>query len=66
MYMKITLTNNQLWTIIDALEANRENFEEYASILKGGEAKLAKQKANACSKLYEKLQKLVSKNGDAT
>lgn len=32
--MKITLTNNQLWTVIDALEANRENFEEYASILK--------------------------------
>ena len=37
--MKITLTDNQLWTIIDALEANRENFEEYASTLEGGEAK---------------------------
>lgn len=53
--MKITLTDNQLWTIIDALEANRENFEEYASTLEGGEAKLAKRRANACSKLYEKL-----------
>lgn len=63
--MKITLTDNQLWTIIDALEANRDNFEEYASTLEGGEAKQAKQRANACSKLYEKLQKLVSKNGDA-
>lgn len=62
--MKITLTNNQLWTIIDALEANRENFEEYASTLEGGEAKLAKQRANACSKLYEKLQKLVAKEHD--
>lgn len=37
--MKITLTDNQLWTIIDALEANRENFEEYATTLEGGEAK---------------------------
>lgn len=64
--MKITLTDNQLWTIIDALEANRENFEEYASTLEGGEAKLAKQKANACGKLYEKLQKLVAENGDVT
>lgn len=63
--MKITLTDNQLWTIIDALEANRENFEEYASILKGGEAKLAKRQANACGKLYEKLQKLVAKEHDA-
>lgn len=62
--MKITLTDNQLWTIIDALEANRENFEVYASTLEGGEAKLAKQRANACSKLYEKLQKLVAENGD--
>ncbi len=25
--MKITLTDNQLWTIIDALEANREGYE---------------------------------------
>lgn len=64
--MKITLTDNQLWTIIDALEANRENFEEYASTLEGGEAKLAKRRANACSKLYEKLQKLVAENGDVT
>ena len=64
--MKITLTDNQLWTIIDALEANRENFEEYATILEGYEAKQAKQKANACSKLYEKLQKLVAKEGAAT
>lgn len=62
--MKITLTDNQLWTIIDALETNRENFEEYASTLEGGEAKLAKQKANACGKLYEKLQKLVAKEHD--
>lgn len=64
--MKITLTDNQLWTIIDALEANRENFEVYASTLEGAEAKLAKQRANACSKLYEKLQKLVAENGDVT
>lgn len=64
--MKITLTDNQLWTIIDALEANRENFEVYASTLEGGEAKLAKQRANACNKLYEKLQKLVAENGDVT
>ena len=63
--MKVTLTDNQLWTIIDALEANRENFEEYATILEGDEVKQAKQQANACSKLYEKLQKLVSKNGGA-
>lgn len=62
--MKITLTDNQLWTIIDALEANRENFEEYASTLEGGEAKLAKRRANACSKPYEKLQKLVAKERD--
>lgn len=62
--MKITLTDSQFWTIIDALEANRENFEEYASTLEGGEAKLAKQKANACNKLYEKLQKLVAKEHD--
>lgn len=64
--MKITLTDNQLWTIIDALEANSENFVEYATILEGDEAKQAKQKANACRKLYEKLQKLVAKEGAAT
>lgn len=63
--MKITLTDNQLWTIIDALEARRDNLEEYAGMLEGSEAKSAKREANACSKLYEKLQKLVSKNGDA-
>ena len=62
--MKITLTDNQLWTVIDALEANRDNFEEYASTLEGGEAKQAKQKANDCSKLYKKLQKLVAKEHD--
>lgn len=62
--MKITLTNNQLWTIIDALEADRDNFEEYASTLEGSEAKLAKRKANDCGKLYEKLQKLVAKEHD--
>lgn len=62
--MKITLTYNQLWTIIDALEANRDNFEEYTNTLEGGETKLAKQRANACSKLYKKLQKLVAKEHD--
>jgi hypothetical protein len=62
--MKITLTDSQLWTIIDALEADRENFEEYASTLEGEEAKLAKRRANACNKLYEKLQKLVAKEHD--
>lgn len=62
--MKITLTDSQLWTIIDALEADRENFEEYANTLEGGEAKLAKQRANASSKLYKKLQKLVAKEHD--
>ena len=62
--MKITLTYNQLWTIIDALEANRDNFEEYSNTLEGGEAKLAKQRANGCSKLYKKLQKLVAKEHD--
>lgn len=62
--MKITLTYNQLWTIIDALEANRDNFEEYASTLEGEEAELAKQQANAYGKLYEKLQKLVAKEHD--
>lgn len=62
--MKITLTDNQLWTIIDALEANRDNFEEYANTLEGGEAKLAKRRANACNKLYEKLQKLVANEHD--
>lgn len=62
--MKITLTDSQLWTIIDALEADRENFEEYANTLEGGEAKLAKQRANADSKLYKKLQKLVAKEHD--
>lgn len=62
--MKITLTDSQLWTIIDALEADRENFEEYANTLEGGEAKLAKQRANAYSKLYKKLQKLVAKEHD--
>ena len=62
--MKITLTDNQFWTVIDALEANSENFEEYTNTLEGVEAKLAKQRANACSKLYEKLQKLVAKEHD--
>ena len=62
--MKITLTDNQLWTIIDALEANRENFEEYATTLEGGEAKQAMRQANACGKLYEKLQKLVANEHD--
>ena len=62
--MKITLTDNQLWTIIDALEANRDNFEEYASTLEGEEAELAKQQANAYGKPYEKLQKLVAKEHD--
>lgn len=62
--MKITLTDNQLWTIIDALEANRDNFEKYTNTLEGGEAKLAKQRANACSKLYKKLQKLVTNEHD--
>lgn len=64
--MKITLTDSQFWTIIDALEDDRDNFEEYANTLEGGEAKLAKQRANACSKLYKKLQKLVAENGDVT
>lgn len=62
--MKITLTDNQLWTIIDALEARRDNLEEYAGMLEGSEAKSAMRESNACNKLYEKLQKLVSKNGD--
>ena len=63
--MKITLTDNQLWTIIDALEARRDNLEEYAGMLEGSEAKSVMRESNACNKLYEKLQKLVSKNGDA-
>lgn len=62
--MKITLTDSQFWTIIDALEDDHDNFEEYANTLEGGEAKLAKQRANACSKLYKKLQKLVAKEHD--
>lgn len=62
--MKITLTDSQFWTIIDALEDDRDNFEEHANTLEGGEAKLAKQRANACSKLYKKLQKLVAKEHD--
>lgn len=62
--MKITLTDSQFWTIIDALEDDRDNFEEYANTLEGEEAKLAKQRANACSKLYKKLQKLVAKEHD--
>lgn len=62
--MKITLTDSQFWTIIDALEDDRDNFEEYANTLEGGEAKLAKRRANACSKLYKKLQKLVAKEHD--
>lgn len=62
--MKITLTDSQFWTIINALEDDRDNFEEYANTLEGGEAKLAKQRANACSKLYKKLQKLVAKEHD--
>lgn len=62
--MKITLTDSQFWTIIDALEDDRDNFEEYANTLEGREAKLAKQRANACSKLYKKLQKLVAKEHD--
>ena len=62
--MKITLTDNQLWTIIDALEANRDNIEKYTNTLDGGESKLAKLLANACSKLYKKLQKLVTNEHD--
>lgn len=62
--MKITLTDNQLWTIIDALEARRDNLEEYAGMLEGSEAKSAMRESNACNKLYEKLQKFVTKEHD--